>query len=106
MRHARYKSTVSDQLFKSACQENSSKQLSKCRATKNVATIWASLRLVRNLVTTFRAFRQHRLCAQAASGIVEVLATAPNKEFDLADSGPPRGVTIGIEVDRATRLGK
>ncbi len=36
---------------------------------------------------------------RAASGIIEVLATAQNKEFTLVDTGPPRGVTIVIEVD-------
>ena len=36
---------------------------------------------------------------RAASGIIEVLATAPGMEFSLVDEGPPRGVTIAIEVE-------
>ena len=36
---------------------------------------------------------------RAASGNIEVLATAPSMEFSLVDEGPPRGVTIAIEVE-------
>ncbi len=51
------------------------------------------------VVASWNRDRDRGTLLQAASGIIEVLATAPGLEFSVVDEGPPRGVTIAIEVE-------